>query len=353
MGAWWPMSSCKGLLHSFANLAGRLGAVAALLAVAAWPTSVAAQAWLPGLTGDNSLENTNLLIYEDSEDWTDFNRLRYDGVWSHEKLPAVDFTFLGDATTNWVLPDEGLQAKLSIYRAYLSYRGEKTLLVAGKQRIPFGVGRIWNPIDVFNPIDATSIEPDEREGTDALRAEYSLGALAIADATIASEKAAARVKGYLDFADCAMVVEVDNTKDLVITGWELEGELWGSGIEARSEGGVFYDRLARDSTLNLIVGAEYGFASSLDLTVEYLYTGLFGQNDIGLTAGYQLNMLTYISCLLIVNLRDESYYLSPSVEYSLSDEMTLNLGYSASQGERLTEFGEGDDTLWLRWFVHF
>lgn len=349
MGVWWLMSFAKELLRTI----GQYSSIVVVLAVAVWPCRAAAQVLGMGLTGDSFLENTNLLTYEESGDWVDFNRLRYNGLWSHEYLPAVDLTFLGDATTNWLLPDESLRAELSIYRAYLSYRSERTLLVAGRQRIPFGVGRIWNPIDVFNPIDATAIEPDEREGTEALRVEYSLGALAIADATLASEKAAARVKGYLDFADCALVVEVDNTKDLVITGWELEGELWGTGIEARSEGGVFYDRQQEDSSLNLIIGAEYAFASSLDLTVEYLYAGLPGQSDIGLTTGYQFNMLTYLSCLLIVNLRDESYFLAPSIEYSLSDEMTLNLGYSARQGRRLTEFGEGDDTLWLRWFVHF
>jgi len=343
------MTSCNGLQQTTILRA----AVMALLAAAACPDCGAVQGLFPGLTCDNALENTNLLTYEESRDWTDFNRLRYDGLWTHESLPAVDFKFLGDATTSWLLSDESFRAELSIYRAYLSYRGEKTLLVAGKQRIPFGVGRIWNPIDVFNPIDATAIEPDEREGTDALRGEYSLGALAIADATVASEKAAARVKGYLDFADCAIVVEADNTTDLVITGWELEGELWDTGIEARSEGGVFYDRQAEESSLNLIVGAEYGFANSLDLTVEYLYAGLPGDTEIGLSAGYQLNMLTYLSCLVIINLRDESFFLAPAVEYSLSDEMTLNLGYSARQGDALTEFGEGDDTLWLKWFVHF
>jgi len=342
------MSSPK-LLRSMSLLLG------ASLAAGAWfaRPGYASRLESHGATLESSFENTNLFGYSEGTDWQDMNRLRYEGLLSWDKLPKLDADLQVDAKTSWELFDEGFQAKASIYRAYVRYQGDKTLVVAGKQRIPFGVGRIWNPIDVFNPIDSTAIEPDEREGTDALHGEYSLSALAIADATVASEKAAVRLKGYLDFADCALVGEVDNTTDLVISGWELEGELFGSGIEARSEGGIFYDRQAKETSLNFIIGTEYAFANSLDLTLEYLYSGIVGHHDIGLATGYQLNMLTYLSCLVIVNLRDESSFLAPSVEYSLSDEMTLTGGLSLYQGGAYTEFGQGDDLIWLKWFVHF
>jgi hypothetical protein len=76
----------------------------------------------------------------------------------------VQFDFDGPA-------DEGLWRQL-LYRAYVSYEGEHAEVILGRQRIPWGVGRLWSPMDRFNFIPPLAIEPDQSPGVDAIDAKW-------------------------------------------------------------------------------------------------------------------------------------------------------------------------------------
>lgn len=302
---------------------------------------------------DYALENTNILNYISSGSWQDLNRLRLDTITTPVKFAGFSLTLIGDAKIFYDTEEDSFDTDLSLYRAYGSYEGEKILFALGRQRIPFGVGRIWNPVDIFNPIDSTSIEPDEREGTESLRVEYSISDLTIVDATIAEDKGAFRAKGYLEYADTAIIAQYDDTSNQTILGWELEGELPGTGIELRSEGGIYYEQDSSDANVQAIIGAEYGFPNSLTLVAEYLHDGSSKTDSLGLSGSYQLDMLTLLNGLVIVNLDDSSFFFAPSVNYSLGDEMTLDCGMFIYGGGGHTQFGDSADTIYLRWFVHF
>lgn len=302
---------------------------------------------------EHEWENTNLVVYGTSGIWLDYNRLRFEGILTHEHAANLSLTIMIDNETAYTTEEHGLENDVSLYRAYLEYQGEKHLLLLGRQRIPFGVGRIWNPIDIFNPIVSTSAEPEEREGTDALHYEYSMSELAIIDTTIAEKKAAIRIKGYLGYADLALIGLVDEEMNRTTLGWEAEGEFLDTGIELRSEGGFFFKRGQSEVCLEYILGAEYGFPNSLTLLSEYYYSEETNTERIGFTASYQLTMLTYLSALAIINLDDHSSFFSPSLEYSLSDEMTLSMSYFSYHGGGGDEFGENSDTILFNWFVHF
>ncbi|MFX8565689.1 hypothetical protein ABTL91_18930, partial [Acinetobacter baumannii] len=72
-------------------------------------------------------------------------------------------------------------------RAWIGVEDEGGALRAGRQRIAWGTGKIWNPTDVVNPYQPTSIERDERRGVDALYAREGLGALGQAELVWAGE----------------------------------------------------------------------------------------------------------------------------------------------------------------------
>ncbi|NOQ46037.1 MAG: hypothetical protein GQ559_05115, partial [Desulfobulbaceae bacterium] len=222
----------------------------------------------------------------------------------------------------------------------------------GKQRIPLGVGRIWNPIDVFNPIDSEAIETDERIGTDSIRYEYAMSDLSNIDATVAQGKGEMRVKGFFEYADVGMVGLWDEDADQDIIGWELEGQLLETGIELRSEGGSFHYRGTGERHTEFIVGAEYGFANSLTLLGEYNYSDETKIDYIGAQANYQPAMLWFCNLLVVTNLDDNSSFVAPSVEYSLSDEMTISAGAFFYYGGDDDEFGLVPNRYYLRWFVH-
>jgi hypothetical protein len=62
----------------------------------------------------------------------------------------------------------------SVYRAWVRWEQERVELTLGRQRIPLGRGRLWNPIDLFNPIPPLAIEGQQRIGQDAARLRFRL-----------------------------------------------------------------------------------------------------------------------------------------------------------------------------------
>ncbi len=324
-------------------------ATACLVFLSILPTIAASQPF----TFDYSLENTNIAAYRQKQRFTDDNRLRLQLQVESEKIPQLTASLKVDNNTGFNQEDSGLDNDVRLYRGYIEYATDSHLLRVGRQRIPFGVGRIWNPIDIFNPIDVTAIEPGEREGTDSLRYEYAISDLAGFDLTLAEDRWAARLKGFLGFADMALVTVIDDDRDLIIVGWELEGELASTGIELRSEGGSFYSRSMEEAHTELIIGAEYGFANSLTLLLEYSFNDDPDVDQLGIILSYQLSPLLQASILALTNLEDHSRLLAPTISYSLSDEMTLTTGFFFHDGENGTSFGNMEDMVFLKWFIHF
>ena len=50
-------------------------------------------------------------------------------------------------------------------------------LVVGRQRISWGTGRVWNPTDIFNPINPANFGKIEKDGSDAASMKFYLGQL--------------------------------------------------------------------------------------------------------------------------------------------------------------------------------
>ncbi len=306
-----------------------------------------------GIVPDIAIENSNILGYHERHQTTDYNRLRGDLTLEQIDHPDIIAKLIVDNETAYTSRPSERHNDASIYRAYLQYGGTKHFWSLGKQRIPLGVGRIWNPIDIFNPINSEAIESAERPGTNALRYEYAISELSNVDTTLAKGQGELRIKGYLEIADVALIGLWDEEGDQNIIGWEFEGQLLETGIELRSEGGGFYQRSTTEWHSELIIGAEYGFANSLTLLAEYNFSDESKIDYIAGMASYQPAMLVCCSLLVLTNLDDHSGFITPNVEYSLSDEMNLSVGAYIYNGSATTEFGLVANRYYLRWFVHF
>ncbi len=64
--------------------------------------------------------------------------------------------------------------KLAFYRFNQELIFSESTVVVGLQGVPFGVCRLWNPTDKFNPVYALSLEPDQRKGVLGVNYRYYL-----------------------------------------------------------------------------------------------------------------------------------------------------------------------------------
>ena len=277
-----------------------------------------------------------------------------------------------------------------LYRLYAGYEDENNRLILGLQNITMGVGRLWNPTNLFNPRNTYALEPDEVFGVAGI--SYTRHFSSTTDLTVvASQKAdrsfkyAASLKGFLEFGDIAAnVVSSDET---LMLGYELEGNLGDTGIEVRSEGAYIrnnnihtYHQDTNSTTVEEeiffqgIIGADYGFENGITVVGEALYSSTafsYGQvllniNSeivpnlvlskfyLGGTVSYAFNLFLDGSLTYIESFNEQnSRFISPTVTYTLNDYNTFTLGAMLQNGPDGSEFGSFENTYYFRYELAF
>ena len=258
-----------------------------------------------------------------------------------------------------------------IHRFNVGYADEKHNVVFGLQKISMGVGRIWTPSDLFNPRNPLALEPDQIYGAYALSYTYALGELSEVMGVVAkrhdhSYKYAGRIKGNVGFADIAL--DLLSSNDAQMIAYEIEGNLFDTGIEWRSEGGYFKDKLLDKEFYQGILGLDYGFKNGLTVMTEWIHSSktytfdeiLIHQDStlsnnrhlssdyVGASVYYDFNLLFNGSLSMIYVPDDQSSYISPVIEYSISDDASIALGAMLYAGDNESEFGSLDNSYYLR-----
>jgi hypothetical protein len=236
-------------------------------------------------------------------------------TWDHELLAGILDTFEGRfgqtlATEPYFdlegdvdlfgLREEGhrMRWRHVLYRGYLRVETKRFELVAGRQRIAWGVGRLWNPIDRFTFIPPLAIEADQSPGVDALdlkiRASgFSYLELAWAPADGANDLYAARWHGVLGDVDYSLVA------GFFEEAWTFGGDLAANvgGAAARLE--VVYADPSRKfwplgtpeprevpAYVQVVASIDYNLdvGNGLYLLLEHFYNGNatgFGRGNAG------------------------------------------------------------------------
>lgn len=366
---------------------------------------------------DYSVTNTNFTISQGSltpKDDTrylyNYNRLRlqtdyqYDNYFmtfigdgvnylGHEYVSAPDFTYITQLvsdtpfktqTTYYDYYEGTLYAKL--YRLYGGYEDENNRIAIGLQNITMGVGRLWNPTNLFNPRNTYTLEPDETFGVAAIA--YTRHLSATADLrVVASQKKnrtfkyAATLKAFLEFGDVGLnVVRSDET---LMLGYELEGNLAETGVEIRSEGAyiknkaLITDRIGTTKEEDFyqgIIGGDYGFENGITVVAEGLYSSKsFSYEDVflninseilsnlvrsnfylGGSVSYTFNIFLDGSLTYIESFNDEnSRFISPTLTYTFNDYNTFTLGAMIQNGTTGSEFGVFENTYYFRYELSF
>lgn len=253
-------------------------------------------------------------------------------------------------------------------RFNLSYAAGDFHLTLGRQRINWGINYVWNPNDIFNTFDYFDFDYVERPGCDAVHLQYYTGATSSVEAAVkidASEELTIAGmyrfnKWYYDFQFLGGYM----TGDYVIgAGWS--GDIEGAGFNGEMT--YFHPEEQFSDTSGVFVGSlgvNYTFKNSLMIQ----FAGLFNSNGLTGPAGlrgsifsmaelspkslspakyslfgnlsYPATPLITTSLAGIYNPSDQSAFVGPTIDISLTSNITFLLTAQMFFGEEGTEFGD-------------
>ena len=272
-------------------------------------------------------------------------------------------------------------------RANFKWTKEQFELTVGRQRINWGTNLIWNPNDIFNAYNFFDFNYVERPGSDAILMEYYSGdfssiQLAGKLSYIQTRIDSTNIKEELKLTSAAMyrfnkwnydfqvfggVMETDVTAGL---GWA--GSIAGAGFTGEASWFRDMDHFADTSGVFVAsIGINYTFKNSIFINFSGIYNseGATGpanasfENILGsfssiyssslnvknLTRSrldlfgqisYPATPLISVDLASIYNPYDGSGFVGPSVNISLTDNMSLMLVGQIFWGDSLTEYGD-------------
>lgn len=186
-----------------------------------------------------------------------------------------------------------------LYRGFVQLETEHFDVTIGRQRIAWGVGRLWNPIDRFNAIPPLAIQAGESQGVDSVDAKWSFDGFNFVEAVYApgssrdQARYAFRLHAVAFDSDVSLLGGVFEKAPTV--GLDFARNLGDAAVSfelvyARPRQKVWKigwsHRKRLDDFFQLVVSAEYtiDFADGLYVLLEHLYNGNalgFGQGRAG------------------------------------------------------------------------
>jgi len=234
-------------------------------------------------------------------------------------------------------------------------------LTLGRQRINWGVGRVWQPTDRFHPINPANYVKIEKTGADALSFKYFFGLLTDAEIVVNFKE---NIKNYnyglrvrtnfSPFTTSLILGYFDNEPN---AGFDLSGNIAGAGI--RTEGIYAYNKEHPDSSyMRFIIGIDNQFNSKIYALIEFQYNGEgttckyrydfmkiitgkmmnTGVYYLAETLNYQIHPLLILSINLMQNINDGSGYISPFVMWSALENLSINAGGMFAYSNIRSEF---------------
>jgi hypothetical protein len=260
-----------------------------------------------------------------------------------------------------------------LYRAAVTLTRGNVDLKLGRQRIAWGTGRFWSPLDILNPVNPLALEREERVGVDAVLLEAKLGPLSRASLVYApapdrgSPSRAVQWHGNAAGVDASVVA--GRLLGLDIVGMDVASQIGDVGVRGeaarlRPRGGGSFNRL--------MAGVDYAFLNGLTLSAELYYNGagsrdpagydFAGQGSgrlaslatryVGLYASYEITPLLKWMTYVVVNGDDRSRAIDSRLVRSIAPNVDLALGVQRFSGAAGSEFASLSNALHvqLQWF---
>lgn len=251
------------------------------------------------------------------------------------------------------------------YGAHRLYRASVTLSVQavdirlGRQRIAWGTGRFWSPLDILNPVSPTAVDREERPGVDALLVEAKTGPLSRISLVHAPQKVDQLSSNALQWHDNAKGIDYSVVAGRLlgedVLGFDLATQIGPAGLrgeltEQRPASGSSYSRA--------MLGIDYAFPNTLTFSLETYYNG-GGSSDStryrwsdamtgrvvslatrywGLFMGYELTPLLKSNNYVVFNADDNSRGIDLRLVWSVRPDLDLTLGGRSFSGGPGSEY---------------
>lgn len=260
-----------------------------------------------------------------------------------------------------------------LYRAQLQMAFGDTDLRIGRQRIAWGTGRFWSPLDLLNPFSPVALEREERLGVDAVLVEHKFGPVSRLAAVYAPSRSPGKDSRAMQWHDNARGIDFSVTAGRVngeqVIGLDLAGPIGGAGMRAE----LTRNRLRDGKTFSrALLGIDYAFANTLTLSAEFYRDGsgadstaaydfsalvsgsrqTLAQRYLGLRAGYEITPLLKLNTDVVFNLDDRSRFVAPSVTWSIRTNLDASFAVRWFSGAAGSEFAWPPDAAYLslQWF---
>lgn len=261
-------------------------------------------------------------------------------------------------------------------RLVLNFSTSSLDISIGRQPVAFGSARVVNPTDIIAPFTYNTIAKEELVGADAVRIKTPLAEMGELDIGVVfgddfePDKSAAfiRLKTYQLQTDMSFMAMV--FRENVLLGIDVTRSVGGAGTwlevaqtmaKARSEENYF----------RLSVGADYSFVDGLYTYIEYHYSGagtgspenyfdaiaetaftdgtvyLLGRHYLAPGFNYEITPLLVFNAQALVNIEDGSILGSAGFEYSVIQDVYINLGTYAGLGEGSPDLGKPENEFGL------
>lgn len=241
-------------------------------------------------------------------------------------LTDIDDDGIIDLSANIIEKKDAL-LNVKIDRSWLQWQSTSWQVTLGRQRVNWGVDRIWNPNDIFNAYSFLDFDYEERPGSDALRIQYFKDMDYTLDMTVKvtydpDELIAAVLYKFNKWNYDIQLLGGVYKRDIVVgTGWA--GNIKNAGLKTELSYFRNYQNFAGDpGTFISTVSVDYAFPNSL-----YLYGAYFYNSSVANKNG--IENLVSIN-LDVKNLSPFAHNLLAQLSYEFSaiSSLTMNILYS-------------------------
>jgi hypothetical protein len=311
---------------------------------------------------------------------------------SVQKIP--NYIDLIKATGDWVDLDAALWEKkktigyLEVDRLWFDWTKGDFQTTIGRQRIAWGTAWVWNPTDLFNPLNIIDFDYEELPAVDAVRVQYYTSAVTKIEGGYkpAKEKRDVIFAGLwsINISDYDFNVIAGMRDDRWIAGGSWVGDILDAGFRGeitiseapdRDNTSLLFREMGESSLasfnkpmVTVALSADYTLPNTFYIHTEMLYNNSGKTKNIFLHSAdarsigmltaarwaiyhefaYEITPLMRGMIFGIFNPNDKSFIIVPSLSYSVITNLDAFVIAQFFEGDPLTEYGEYDNSFFFR-----